>query len=260
MRLTISIRKLILALVIVTALLAVLTIAAQLYRSVASPQTRNLFGIVTLLDMKKEESIHTWYSEILLLFASVLFALIWLVKRSTGDRYTRHWAGLSVILLYLSVDEGASIHEKMGHLGRLVMGTLNISQSGFLAYAWIVPASILILAVAFVYTRFFFHLPTRERIFFFLSAALFVGGSIFLESVSAFYVSAHGGQQAMNLVQQTTVILITTAEEVAEVAAVILLIYTLLTYLRVHLEEVTIAINKRASINSKVSYSNVRKD
>lgn len=247
MRLTFSIRKIISVLVLVTAVLAVLTVTAQLFRIVADPPIRDLFGLVRLLDVKKEESFHTWYSEMVLVFAAILLAVVWLIKRGEGDRYAKHWAGLSVLLVFLSIDEGTAVHENMGALGKFMVGSVAISPTGFLAYTWIVPAFILVLLVMALYAGFFFHLQNRERILFTLTIALFVGASIFLEALSAFYVSFHGGQQGMTLLQSLAVTGITTAEETTEVIAVIVLIYTLLTYIRPQLDQLMIGFKERPS-------------
>lgn len=241
-----SVRKVIWTLVAVASSLAVLTVGVQLFRLVAEPPLRNLFGLATLLDVKKEESFHTWYSEMVLLFAAILLAAIWLLKRREGDRYARHWAGLSGLLVFLSIDEGASVHEKLGNLGKLMVGAVGASPTGFLAYTWIVPALILVLLIMALYAGFFFHLHTRERILFSLTIVLFVGASIFLEALSAFYVTFHGGQQGMTLLQQLGVIGITTLEETTEVVAVIVLIYALLTYLRPRLDGLALGFKERA--------------
>lgn len=252
-RITLPVRRIIWVLAAGAAVLAVLTVAAQTFRIAAEPPLRNLFGLVTLLDVRKEESLHTWYSEMLLLFAAGLLAVVWLLKRREGSRYVRHWAGLSALLIFLSVDEGASVHEKLGNLGRFMLGTAGISPTGFLAYAWIVPAFFLVLLVAVLYAGFFFHLQNRERILFATSVVLFVGASIFLEALSAFYVSYHGGQQGMTLLQIFGVIGITTAEETTEVVAVIVLIYALLTYLRLRIEGLTLGFKESPSRSSRAS-------
>lgn len=48
-------------------LLAALSVAGRLYKIFSDAPIRGLFNLVQLFDVKKEESIPTWYSEVLLL-------------------------------------------------------------------------------------------------------------------------------------------------------------------------------------------------
>lgn len=89
------------------------------------------------------------------------------------------------------------------------------------------------------YLRFFFHLPTRQRLLFFVAGALYVGGALILEMLSAFYVDLYGGQNNMTGLQIVAIHAITTAEETFEMLGVIVLIYALLTYLRSRLKDVS---------------------
>lgn len=221
-------------------LLAALSVAGQLYKTFSDTPIRGLFSLVQLFDVKKEESIPTWYSEVLLLLCSALLAVIFLAIRREGGRRAGYWLGLSAVFLFLSADEGSSIHEKMGQLGKFILAAVGIDQSGFLTYAWVVPGAALVLVLALVYLGFFFGLPTKYRLLFLAAGIVYVGGALVLESISAFYVSLYGGQQTMTGGQRATVVAITTAEESTEMLGAILFIYALLSYLREYVENITL--------------------
>lgn len=237
--LRVSVGRIVGALIAGVFLLAALSVAGQLYKTFSNVPIRGLFSLVQLFDVKKEESIPTWYSEVLLLLCSALLAVIFLAIRREGGRRAGYWLGLSAVFLFLSADEGSSIHEKMGQLGKFILAAIGIDQSGFLTYAWVVPAA-LVLVLALVYLRFFFGLPTKYRLLFLAAGIVYVGGALVLESISAFYVSLYSGQQAMTGGQRATVIAITTAEESAEMLGAVLFVYALLSYLREYVEDVTL--------------------
>lgn len=238
--LRVSVGRIVGALIAGVFLLAALSVAGRLYKTFSDVPIRGLFTLVQLFDVKKEESIPTWYSEVLLLLCSALLAVIFLAIRREGGRRAGYWLGLSAVFLFLSADEGSSIHEKMGQLGKFILAAIGIDQSGFLTYAWVVPGAALVLVLALVYLRFFFGLPTKYRLLFLAAGIVYVGGALVLESLSAFYVSLYGGQQAMTGGQRATVIAITTAEESAEMLGAILFVYALLSYLREYVEDVTL--------------------
>lgn len=247
MNLTVSVRKVVWLLVLVAVVLMLSSIAVQIYKTFSGSSARGLFGLVQLFDVRKEESIPTWFSEVLLLLCSVLLAIISIAARQERGRHAGYWLGLSAIFLFLSADEGASIHEKMGQLGKFILSVLGLRPSGFLTYAWVVPAAFLLLVFALVFLRFFLRLPTKYQLLFFTAGAVFVGGALFLESLSAFYVSFHGGQRNMSSVEIVTLIGITTAEESSEMAGAIIFIYALLSYIRDNVRDIGIRIDGKAA-------------
>lgn len=173
-----------------------------------------------LFSVNAEQTIPTWYSVALLLLAAVLLALIARSKGTTKDSYTLYWLGLAVLFLYLSIDEGAVIHE-------IAADALHVSfnTTGFLYFGWQIIAVPIVVIIAILYLRFVFHLPSRIRNLFILAALLYVGGALVVEGISANQFYADGAQ--------TTVVYLAigTLEEFCEMLGVIVLIYTLLTYI-----------------------------
>jgi hypothetical protein len=188
-----------------------------------------LVHFLDLFSVNAELTIPTWYATLLLFVAAVLFGWIAAAKRLSGDRFTGYWIGLSLIFCYLSMDEGAVIHE-------IVADWIQVAYTptGFLAFGWQIVAIPLILVTVLVYLRFLKHLPPKVRTRFILSALLYVGGAIVVEGVSANQYSLDGGVTFEYLA-------IATVEELFEMLGVVLLIHTLLEYI-IETQSVTLAV------------------
>jgi hypothetical protein len=171
-----------------------------------------------LFSVNAEQTIPTWYSVLLLFAASILLAFIATAKRANQERYVLHWLGLAVVFLYLSMDEGAVIHEIVADSLQTTLNT-----TGYLAFAWQIVAVPLLILFGLVYLRFLFHLPSRTRNLFVLSGLVYIGGALVVEAVSANQWYLGGGVTFEYLA-------IATVEELAEMLGVLLFIYTLLSY------------------------------
>jgi hypothetical protein len=127
--------------------------------------------------------------------------------------------GLSAIFLYLSIDEGAAIHEFVGS----VLETA-LQPTGYLYFAWLIAALPLLLVFALLYWRFLMRLPARFRRLFVAAAVSYIGGALVIESISANRWYLDGGPSF-------TYLAIATVEEGGEILGAIVLIYALLRYL-----------------------------
>lgn len=172
-----------------------------------------------LFSVNAERTIPTWYGALLLFFAAALLAFIAHAKRAGQDRYTRYWVGLVVVFLFLSMDEGAVIHE-------VIADTLQseLDLSGYLTFGWQLVYVPLVIVFALLYLRFLFHLPPRTRYLFMLAGAVYVGGAVVVEGISANQYDLGGGVSFDYLA-------IATVEELMEMLGVVVLIYTLLAYI-----------------------------
>lgn len=172
-----------------------------------------------LFDVGSEGNIPTLYSALALLFCAILLANIANVKKVAGDRYFHHWKALSIIFLYLSLDEVFSIHELLTSFLRSALNT-----SGFLYYAWVIPGIILVVICLLAFLQFLTHLPTKINRLFLVAGTLFVGGGIGMEIVNGYYENFYSDQ---NL----TYAFLTTIEEFFEMLGVVVFIYALLSYM-----------------------------
>jgi hypothetical protein len=175
--------------------------------------------LLDTLSVNAEQTIPTWYSVALLLLAATLLLVIGLVKRASRDGYRFHWLGLAIIFLYLSIDEGATIHEMFGDPLQQTFGT-----SGFLAFGWQLLAAPLVIILAVLYLRFLLHLPSAIRYRLIAAGMLYVGGALAGDAVGARQWELSGGVTLPYLA-------IGTVEELMEMLGVVTLIYTLLRYM-----------------------------
>ncbi len=195
-------------------------VTEYLLESVLPASSDNLLiSFLDLCSVNAEETIPTWYATMLLFVSAVLLAVITAVKHQAHDTHTRYWAGLSLIFLYLSLDEGAVIHELFSDPLQAAYNT-----SGYLSFPWLIAFVPLLLIFALLYLRFLFHLPPRIRNLFILAGLTFVGGAVVVEAVSANRWSIDGGVTFPYLA-------IATVEELLEMWGVTLFIYALLSYM-----------------------------
>lgn len=194
-------------------------IAEYLIENVLYSANNNLLvSFLDLFSVNAEETIPTWYATMLLFVSAVLLVVITAVKHRNHDPQTRYWIGLSIIFLYLSIDEGAVIHELFSTPLETAFNT-----SDYLAFAWLILFVPLLLIFALLYLRFLFHLPPRIRNLFILAGVCYVGGAVVVEAISANRYSLDGGVSFPYLT-------IGTVEELLEMWGVVLFIYALLSY------------------------------
>lgn len=184
-----------------------------------------LLGFVPEFNLNTENNVPTYFSSFLLLASSALLAVIAHVQ-TPSSHYRRHWIGLAVIFLFLSIDEMASFHERLVEPMR---GLLD--AGGWLYYAWVIPGIAFVLLFGLVYLRFWFDLPSRPRRLFSLAGLTYVAGAIGLELVGGWYVDLYE--------RNFTYELITTVEETLEMAGIAIFAYALLVYVGYRLSSVT---------------------
>ncbi len=178
-----------------------------------------IVSFMDLFSVNAEKTIPTWYATILLFVSAVLLAWITAVTRQTPDPHARYWAGLSLIFLYLSIDEGAAIHE----LFSIPLET-TFNTSGYLTFAWLIVFVPLLAVFALLYLRFLLRLPPRIRNLFIVAGLFYVGGAVVVEAMSANRYALDGGVTFPYLA-------IATVEELLEMWGVVLFIYALLSYM-----------------------------
>ena len=192
-----------------------------------------VLGLVLMFDLGEEANMPTWYSSAILLFAAFLLSLIAGVKKREGDRYFPQWALLSVIFLYLSVDETAQIHEFISDVLHNTFHT-----KGLLFYTWVIPYGMLTIAIALSYLRFVFSLPAKTRNQFIIAGILYVGGALGMDFIEGRYAEFFGDQNM-------TMALLATVEESWEMMGVIIFSYALMSYLSSHTKGIAFQIGSR---------------
>jgi len=186
-------------------------------------------SIYRLLNVNNEANIPTWYSTIALLVCVLLLALIAILKKRQGDRFIYHWRGLVLLFLLLSLDEAASLHEK---LNAPIRSLLDLDSNGL--FLWVIPGSIFASTIALIYWKFLSSLPPQTRNLILQSAALYLGGAIGFELFTAFLV------WNISDLHPTMVVLTIAIEELLEKLGILTFIRALLLYIGVNFPAVRI--------------------
>jgi hypothetical protein len=127
--------------------------------------------------------------------------------------------GLAGIFVYLSADEASFMHELLNPAlrpTRLLPGPLY--------FGWVIAGIVVTVVVSALYARFVWRLLPSVRRLFLLAAALYLGGALGVEMVSAAHAFRAGTD---NLAYS----LWTTVEEALEMAGVAVFVYGLLRQL-----------------------------
>lgn len=173
--------------------------------------------LLRLTDLKEEVSIGTWYSSSILLVSSLLLFMITLIEKKANRLYANHWRFLSIVFLFLSLDEAASIHE----VGDGLHDVFGVNTST--TFLWTIPYSVALLLLIFFYFRFLLNLPRKTRRLFLFSGGIFVAGALGLELVAA----------ALTQIGFATFVPLTVlVEEFCEMLGVTVFIYALIDHIR----------------------------
>jgi hypothetical protein len=239
MELTIHAKKIVRAMIIAVLLITLVSFVARVAMYVWGVE--EYLESLRIFDVGEERSIPTWFESLQFLLCSVLLAVIAVAKERRSDRYVLHWSVLSIILLLLSLDEVASIHEAIGQQSeRLLHSITGLTPSGAIKFFWVVPGAIFVLIVLLAYLRFLTDLPRSTRRSFLFAGALFVLGVLGLEMLSA-QVSASSESIANffgSAIPQIMIGLLTCVEEMFEMLGLTVFVYALLAYIRSYIEDI----------------------
>lgn len=160
-------------------LLTLLSLAGQVSRFYLGMPY--LLGFVPLFYVDMEGNVPTWYETMALAFASLLAGLLALSALRARAPFARHWLAIALLLLFMSVDEAARLHEATMNPLQRVIGPVE----GAWQPIWVVVGIAAACIVAALFLRFFLHLPRRDQVQVFAAAALFVTGAVVVEMVSS---------------------------------------------------------------------------
>jgi hypothetical protein len=217
MKLQLSSKKMIRLLLWLVIALNIIGMAA---RAIEKSLGYNNTFFVRLVDVSEEANITSWFSSLLLFFSALLLLLITRLKTVEKDTFSRHWAILSYVFLYLSLDEAAKIHEATIKPLRSIF-----NASGFFYYAWVIIAIPIILLLGIFYMRFIFSLPGKTRNYFILAAGLFIAGALGFEMIAGFYYDVE-----ISGIYLSSIFI--TFEELLENLGVLVFISALLSYIK----------------------------
>lgn len=141
-------------------------------------------SLVRLFSLDQEANIPTWYASAALILAS---ALAFMLSRAAPRTDGRRWALISLLLLLMSIDESAVMHEMMIKPLRRLFDTPEL-----LHYPWIVPAGILAFGFAVYLFPFVWRQPSPVRWRIIMGGALFLTGALAIEAVSGLIEEVRG--------------------------------------------------------------------
>ncbi len=190
----------------------------------------SVHGLVALFDFDTEANIPTFFSALVLLFASILLSMIALTHQKNGSAYLP-WLILAFIFLFLSIDEITMMHE------RLVLPVReSLNTSGLLYSAWVIPYGIGLIIFVLAYLRFLIRLPRNISILFIVSGSLFALGALGFELLE-------GRLYELNESKTLMLSLLCMCEETLEMVGTVTFIYALQTYIVCQFKSPTIRIS-----------------
>jgi hypothetical protein len=179
-----------------------------------------------IFNLDGERRTPTTFSALLLLGNAAMLLAIAANRARRAGKHVVLWFLLSGIFVYLAIDERVGIHEEaldflipLLGLENFVIRWLGIEFLHF----WVVPGSFIMLVLLGVYWRFLRDLPLRTRRLVLLSAAIYLGGALGIETIGGLYAVQFGKD---NLEYQ----LIANVEELAEMLGMVVFAGTLLRY------------------------------
>ncbi|MCL2869503.1 hypothetical protein FWF48_01685 [Candidatus Saccharibacteria bacterium] len=170
-------KKLFITLLIIAVVLFVL----HLILMTRTTNSSDYWEFAKFFSLDEEVSMPTWYSQTILLFvpALLLFYIGW-TKKKTGAKFANHWLALGGVFTFLSLDDGAMIHEKFSTISRLIglQSDLNHVNAGVFAWSWWVLYVPIFIIIGLFFIKWFLSLPTRTKILFAVALVLFMVGQV----------------------------------------------------------------------------------
>lgn len=193
-------------------------IAALLVLHLLAAALRIEFGrgqtLWRLFQLSGEANVPSFFSAVALLLAGGLALQIGRID--THDR-RRGWWLAGFILLFLALDEAASLHEQLNWFGP--------RRAGQMSLFWLLPYGVLVVATVATLFPFWLRLPRATQVGLALAAIVYVAGAMGMEVVESRFHS-----QSEDGVLYWPRILSVGAEETLEMLAVAILIRTLLRH------------------------------
>ena len=175
-----------------------------------------LGGVLSnLFNLNKEGTVPAWFSSVLLLLVAYHGYLVSQLQTAHVQRFRRLWQLFAVLFLLLSLDEAATLHEKL----QSVMVRHDSALTKVMTFAWVVPALLGCAVLALAFLRFVLALDPAVRWRLIAAGALYVFGAAGMEVI--------GGAVYSRLGEGLPYLLLTVVEEVLEMSGALLCLSTL---------------------------------
>jgi hypothetical protein len=175
------------ALTVASVLVVLASLAGQFARYVV--YDGRPLALARLFNVDAEQNVPTVFSVLLLFVAALLLALVAVLKRDRKEPDASRWMVLSAGFLYMSVDEGATVHELLINPVRALLGG---GRFGPFYFAWVIPGIAVVAALGVFFVRFVRRLPAPTRSRFVLAGVLFLAGALGFEMIGGYWAEANG--------------------------------------------------------------------
>lgn len=166
----------------IVSLILVLGLSSYIYSNITHDYS--LWGFLRLLDVGSELSIPTFFSILNLFFSSLLLLIIYAYEKIQQHTGAKYWLFLSLIFVFLSADESASIHENFDQVFDFFKyHGLNLPSLG--THNWVIFGLFFVAVIGITLIPFLKSLPKKTLFYFVISGAVFITGAIGFEYLGA---------------------------------------------------------------------------
>ena len=176
-----------------------------------------------------EANFPSLYSALAMLLSATLLWLIGSLVTEKASKKAFYWKFLSIVFVFLAMDEFGSLHEYMIQPMRGMMNESSL-DSGYLYFAWFIPYTIVVVIIGLVLFRFLFKLPSRTRWLFIIGGAIFLAGAVGMEMIGGNYWAGQGWAIDGSDETDLQYALIVTLEELLEMLGIVIFIFALSEY------------------------------
>ena len=198
----------------------ILSLALASYVFVDLTGHDTVLGVMHLLDVGKEQSLATFFAVFNILIGSALTFWIYRSEKLRRSILRFYWLALSALLLYMAIDESATIHEKFIHLQEFFFDD---SLPMIPSHGWMLLGAVFAAIVGLAFIPFLLTVSRRTAVMFVIAGTIFLTGALGLEFVAAWMFSTGFADHAY-LINRMPVLL----EEGCELTGIAILNCTLL--------------------------------
>jgi hypothetical protein len=224
---------------LVVVLLTIMAVGIVSMSAIVSPRGDELLGKKASLSynsmsdpsrtfsVDQEANIPTWFTGAIALYLAMTSAMIASVVKSQGNKQAWAWRGISIMAIYIALDEVAGFHE-------LAIDPIrsNWDVGPWLYQSWVIPAMALVVLVGIIYSKFLWKLPMYTKVYLCLGALTYVTGAIGVESIGGFVLTTQG--------LSDWYIQLSHIEEFMEMMGLIIILYSVVEYARRELKSMTV--------------------
>lgn len=221
-------------------------IILHLSQEVAQLANLRHVSLTRSFDFVEESSVPNFFSALALFFAGIVALVIASQHRHSGKLLRNGWYLITGLLIFLSFDEGAAIHDR---LSLSVQEKLDLS--GVFYIGWILPYALLLVVCLVPLARVAIELPSKTRMRLFVAATVYVFSAMGFEALEGLILEHSAAGGPLSSVNQTVanaqplMIALATIEEAGEMLGVALAIRAMLMYLETDIGIVGLSLSKR---------------